>query len=552
MINNLTNQLAASNGIEMMGSKIESMAIKIDTSKINFNIASLGTMMLEMMEGLDSKEASGKDKKLFIDGRSFRGIVDRLNTLIQIASDNMKLDKDYYEGLTGGFDKFLKNQEFLKDKAQQEDIDEKRKNKVKEKPERSSRDDDTDFGALFTLLGAGGAIAGILSGIAASQLQAGKIYANILKSITVLPFKMVAGLAKSVGLFKGGAAKVGADTPDGKPKKGLFDGIAKKFDDLKMGFVAKFEKFADFVRNSKVGQGLIKFSDDAMRVFNGLKGIVSSVLAPIQDLSKLLGTVGQATGLFTFFKALGRVFLPISIIMGAIDIFKGATAELESLDADASFLEKAAAIFKGGIKGAIQGIIGAPLDLLKDGVSWILGKLGFDDAEKFLDSFSFTDVFGKIVDFFMPFKELSKSIEEKGFFGGVFEVIEDRFKKIGQIVSDVWEWLKDKLSFIGISFGDDGVEEPEGNMSDDRKSMRNGQGPQQFDLNEVTKARTRGALKSMKAEQDEMRSMQEAKAATVGSAMAYADQKQITVNNSSSSSMVAAANMPDKTADTGV
>ena len=50
-----------------------------------------------------------------------------------------------------------------------------------------------------------------------------------------------------------------------------------------------------------------------------------------------------------------------------------------------------------GIAEAIADFFGAPLDLLKDLVSWAVGKLGFKNAEKSLDSFSFDQIFKDIL-----------------------------------------------------------------------------------------------------------------------------------------------------------
>ena len=52
----------------------------------------------------------------------------------------------------------------------------------------------------------------------------------------------------------------------------------------------------------------------------------------------------------------------------------------------------------GGLKGAINGLIMMPLDLLKDGISWISEKLGFENFSGMLDSFSFKDLFSNMID----------------------------------------------------------------------------------------------------------------------------------------------------------
>jgi len=52
----------------------------------------------------------------------------------------------------------------------------------------------------------------------------------------------------------------------------------------------------------------------------------------------------------------------------------------------------------GAIGGFIDGAIFQLLDLLKSGISWIAGFFGFDEVEKFLDSFSFSEMFNKFLD----------------------------------------------------------------------------------------------------------------------------------------------------------
>ena len=75
-------------------------------------------------------------------------------------------------------------------------------------------------------------------------------------------------------------------------------------------------------------------------------------------------------------------------IMGAIDGFKGT---------DGNIVQK----ILGGLGGAIKGfmkLVTVPLDLVKSLISWIAGKFGFTEFEKLLDGFSFTELFGKAVD----------------------------------------------------------------------------------------------------------------------------------------------------------
>jgi hypothetical protein len=112
-------------------------------------------------------------------------------------------------------------------------------------------------------------------------------------------------------------------------------------------------------------------------------GMVKNAFSFAEEGSKFMGVLGSVGKIF------GRLLYPLTIIMSIWDTVKGAIKGFEQEG------------FLGGIAGAINGLlgslIGAPLDLLKDGVSWILGKFGFENASKFLETFSFTDLIKQAV-----------------------------------------------------------------------------------------------------------------------------------------------------------
>jgi uncharacterized protein YggT (Ycf19 family) len=67
---------------------------------------------------------------------------------------------------------------------------------------------------------------------------------------------------------------------------------------------------------------------------------------------------------------------------------------------------------QGGITGLINGVFMSFFDLVKDGISWILSAIGFDDAAKFLDSFSFSDLFASLMDkIFHPIRTLQEAFD---------------------------------------------------------------------------------------------------------------------------------------------
>lgn len=116
-------------------------------------------------------------------------------------------------------------------------------------------------------------------------------------------------------------------------------------------------------------------------------------LKPVKTAFGVLGKVAAAfSGIGRVF---GRLFLPITIIMGIFDGLKGATKEMDKYK-DAGFFSKLFAGTMGFLSGVLQGLIGIPLDLLKSLVGWIAGKLGFEGVQEFLSNFSFADSIGQL------------------------------------------------------------------------------------------------------------------------------------------------------------
>lgn len=172
-----------------------------------------------------------------------------------------------------------------------------------------------------------------------------------------------------------------------KPLKALFSGeegiISKIFRRIKTTFDALIEPI----------QKAFGFVTDAFKIFQEGSPVMNA-----------LGSVGRI---------IGRLFYPFTLIMGIFDTVKGAIAGYEEEG------------FLGGISGAIEGLlnslVGAPLDLLKSAVSWVMGKLGFQNAEKLLDSFKFEDIITDIV--------MSPIVMLKRAFNGIIELIASAIEK---------------------------------------------------------------------------------------------------------------------------
>jgi hypothetical protein len=223
-------------------------------------------------------------------------------------------------------------------------------------------------GLLDFLLAAGALVAGAVVGLV-------KQYIDVFKKV----FKPLLSLFQTDG--KGWTALVD------KLKDGwkAFTGLFTKLDQ----FLAKgIKPFVTFFEN--IGKVFVEAFMGLKQVFGSKEGgIVNSIVNFFKDIG----------GKFKYFFKLGMV-IGQKILFPIITIYDTIMGALDGFKQDGIL---------GGIKGAIAGfvnsIFGGILDLLKDGVSWILNALGFENASKALDSFSFQDIIKEavsgVVDMFM-------------------------------------------------------------------------------------------------------------------------------------------------------
>lgn len=331
----------------------------------------------------------------------------------------------------------------------------------------------------------GGALTGLVTGIAAGLLgnakkvlglyKAGltKAFGGLLKGITA-PFKRVGTQAKgflkpATDFFKNisrafkagfGGLKTFRATTGQFGKLGFFGTIGKT---LGNGFraIQGFGKtIAGFGKSiAGIGKTLAgaKFFDITKPIKGFMKGVrslkaafmpVSKAGGALGSVKKFLSPIGKiAKVAFNAFKAfgtvIGRLFLPIQIVMGIVDGVKGFIDGFKNQEG--GFLNKLTAGIIGGISGILQGLIGIPLDLLKKGVAWIAGKLGFDSFAESLESFSFKDLIGKLFD---GINSIWQGILD--FFGNMFSA-EGRAKnmeKLGNMMGGINDFIKKILRVI--------------------------------------------------------------------------------------------------------
>ena len=164
----------------------------------------------------------------------------------------------------------------------------------------------------------------------------------------------------------------------------------------------------------------------------------------------LVAASASATGILRFAagfgKVLGKLFLPVTIVMSAFDFITGfidGFKESEGNNIVSRFIDGVG----GGLSKLVGNLIGIPLDLLKSGVSFIAGMLGFEEAEKFLDSFSFTDFITDIVK--LPYTLLSKAVDYiVGVFTGENDLIGDIVGGLGNLMDTAKQFIKDMLRKI--------------------------------------------------------------------------------------------------------
>jgi len=182
-----------------------------------------------------------------------------------------------------------------------------------------------------------------------------------------------------------------------------------------------------------------------------------ALFAPIGDLFSAIGksvksvaamgaeggVIGKILGFARGFGAtLGKLFLPITIVISAFDLITGfieGFKESEGNNIVSKFIDGV-----GGALGKLIGnLIGIPLDLLKSGVSWIMGAMGFEKAEEFLDSFSFATLIKDLVK--APFNLISKAVD---YIKGLFTGENDLFADIGSMFGSIADGAKDLLKSI--------------------------------------------------------------------------------------------------------
>ena len=199
-----------------------------------------------------------------------------------------------------------------------------------------------------------------------------------------------------------------------------------------------------------IGETVGKFTRGLKSVGTSLSGFFSSVKGAVTSVGAMTAEAGVIGRIMQFAKnfgsVLGKLFLPVTIVMSAFDLITGFIDGFKESEGD-SIVTKFIDGVGGGLSKMIGNLVGIPLDLLKKGVGMILGFLGFDDAKKALDDFSFTDLIMDIVK--APFNLVSKAIDYiVGVFTGENNPIEDLLSGVANVAEAAKGLLKGILRSI--------------------------------------------------------------------------------------------------------
>lgn len=176
--------------------------------------------------------------------------------------------------------------------------------------------------------------------------------------------------------------------------------------------------FAKDTKISKIGQTIANAVRTAFTpvtaAINGIKNIFTRVRRYTNAIQKgtgafgtIMAKVGQVFGglaksAMAIGRIVGRLFVPLNVLFVGFETIK---TSIERFKTDGIF-----GGIIGALEGFVKGIVTIPLDLLKDGVAWIAGKLGFEKVSEGLKSFSFSELLSKLFDFVLMFPKWASSV----------------------------------------------------------------------------------------------------------------------------------------------
>lgn len=357
---------------------------------------------------------------------SFLGVIERLKAEGQLdrnsGSNSIKTLKQInVEGFNSLFNSMNELVDFFKGNALQDEENRRellkaleggKKEEKKEEKVKSGGFEIPGLVGLLAVVSAG--ITGILTGFVAGL---GLNFVNVLKflgkSLNNALLKPILDFIKRTRTFR--KLRIGLIRFTRSIERIV--GILRNLSKGTSGIFNSIKKTKIFRILSTTARGFGKESSKALKpvlnifkaipkVFSGISRLITSTIPGgggglmkiFNPFKTFLGTFGNVfPKFFSLGKVLGKLFLPLTIITSLIDFVKGAFAGFEKYE-DEGFVQGLIGGILGGIGGLAQGLIGLPLNLLKSAISWIAGKLGFENFSEILDSFDFKELIGGLFD----------------------------------------------------------------------------------------------------------------------------------------------------------
>jgi hypothetical protein len=201
---------------------------------------------------------------------------------------------------------------------------------------------------------------------------------SLIGVIEALPFmeNFLAGV-RNVGKVMAGAVATPVSIAE-------FSTFAGKFGAIVGEGMNALKSVGTFFKEMGIIQEVVAVGKSA---FAGAGSILKGIVNIFSKIGGFLSKISGLSKIMPFLKVLGGPFT--MIIFSMFDFISGFLKGFE----EGGLAE---GLKQGGLE-IVRGMITKPLDLLKDIVSWAAEKLGFENFSKDLDSFSFTDLFNKMV-----------------------------------------------------------------------------------------------------------------------------------------------------------
>lgn len=262
---------------------------------------------------------------------------------------------------------------------------------------------------------------------------AGLIAAPVI--IIVEFFKSLGAELKALNKFTGGRlAKIF------KPFIRFFDAIADITTKGGTGQFLKKDTAKIFGRFTKM---ITKVVGSVRRVFLRVINFGKRIVSTFSKFSKFAGGFSKTFSSITKFakmfgSILGKIFLPITILMGLWDLVTGALAGFNESD-NKTLVAKFVDGIGGGLAKLISNIVGFPLNLLKSGIVWIGTKFGLDMSG--LKNLDFVKIISDMVKY--PFNLISDAVDWIG----------TLFTDPAAALTKLWTALVGEGGLIDIIFG---------------------------------------------------------------------------------------------------